>query len=132
MRVHGKSLRELSDRELEEELERRRARRAHESPKPESKPLRRRARERPGRERSTRSGRGRSKETPGWKLRQWYRNLELEPGASREEVELAYVRLSEKYHPDRQPDPEKKKVAMQLAGGLREAYRGILDATEEQ
>ena len=69
--------------------------------------------------------------TPGWKVRQYYRNLELRPGASRDEVELAYVRLTEKFHPDRQTDPEKKKVATQLAGGLREAYRGIVDSLEE-
>ncbi|MCB9592935.1 MAG: J domain-containing protein [Sandaracinaceae bacterium] len=68
---------------------------------------------------------------PGWKVRQWYRNLELTPGASRDEVELAYVRLSEKYHPDRQSEPDKKRLATELAGGLREAYRGILESLGE-
>lgn len=118
MRIGEKPLKDLSDRELEEELRRRR--RARGAPPPDETPAAtRRAPSRGGRRH------------PGWKVRQWYRNLELKPGASRDEVELAYVRLSEKYHPDRHPDPDKRRLATQLAAGLREAYRGILESMDE-
>ena len=123
IRIGNKPLDELSDRELDEELRRRREARGY-APDPEAP----RRGGRRGTSPRRRGGRG----TPGWKLRQWYRNLELEKGASRDEIELAYVRLSEKYHPDRQDDPDRKDLARQLAGGLREAYRGILASLEEE
>jgi len=118
--IGNKPLRDLTDRELDEELRRRREARGA----PQS-----------SRELSRGTGGGRrakgARRTPGWRLRQWYRNLELEKGASRDEIELAYVRLSEKYHPDRHDDPQRKDLARQLAGGLREAYRGILESLDE-
>jgi len=119
MRIGDRPLKDLSDRELEEELQRRRRARGHAPTRDGPTPARW---ARPRRRRGP----------PGWKVRQWFRNLELEPGASQEEVELAYVRLSEKYHPDRQSDPEKKRVATQLAAGLREAYRGIQSTFEDE
>ncbi|MBX3274785.1 MAG: J domain-containing protein [Sandaracinaceae bacterium] len=127
MRIGDKPLKDLSDRELEEELRRRR--RARGQPVGAEPAARtERAREAaPRRAPPRREGRH-----PGWKVRQWYRNLELAPGASRDEVEVAYVRLSEKYHPDRHPDPEKRRVATQLAAGLREAYRGLLEALGDE
>ena len=131
MRIGDKPLKDLSDRELEAELERRRRARgfsggAVDTPVPRKRSDRRKERDRD--RRAARRGRG---GVPGWKIRQWYRNLELEPGASRDEVELAYVRLSEKYHPDRQSDADKKELATQLLGGLREAYRGLLETFED-
>ena len=122
MRIGDKPLKDLSDRELDDELQRRRRGRGQVV-----------TRDEPEGRRSSRlsTGRREGKGPPGWKVRQFYRNLELEPGATRDEVELAFVRLSEKYHPDRQSDPDKKRLATQLAGGLREAYRGILSALEE-
>ena len=115
LRIDGKPLKELSDEELDEELRRRRQARGYEGGAVA------------GRRGSSRSAPKRAGRTPGWKLRQWYRNLELERGASRDEIELAFVRLSEKYHPDRHTDPDKKRLARRLAGGLTEAYRGILE-----
>lgn len=124
VRIGDKDLKELTDRELDDELRRRRQSRGQ-SPRNDEP---RRSTRRSGRNsRGSRRGRG----APGWKVRQFYRNLELEPGASRDEVELAYVRLSEKYHPDRQTDPDRKRVATQLLAGLREAYRGILESLGE-
>jgi len=122
MRINDKPLAELSDAELEAELERRRRARGLGG----GGGTRRRT---PGTRRGVRRRSGRH---PGWKVRQWYRNLELEPGASRDEVELAYVRLSEKYHPDRHDTDDKKRLARQLAAGLREAYRGILESLEDE
>lgn len=120
MPIGDKPLKELTDRELDEELRRRRrARGMVAPPEPTSAPATRRAPPRGDRRH------------PGWKVRQWYRNLELKPGATRDEVELAYVRLSEKYHPDRHTDADKRRLATQLAAGLREAYRGILESMDE-
>ncbi|MCA9606625.1 MAG: J domain-containing protein [Myxococcales bacterium] len=119
MRIGDKALKDLSDRELDEELRRRRRARGAPLDAPPTPAATRRA---------PRRGNQRH---PGWKVRQWYRNLELQPGATRDEVELAYVRLSEKYHPDRHPDAEKRRLATQLAAGLREAYRGILESMDE-
>jgi len=121
MRIGDKPLKELSDRELELELQRRRRARG----------------QGPGTFSTTtghgaRRGAGSREGAPGWKLRQWLRNLELEKGAGRDEVELAYVRLSEKYHPDRQDDPGKKRLARQLGDGLREAYQGLLQHFERE
>lgn len=122
MPIGDKPLKDLSDRELDEELQRRRRSRGQVVVRDEP-PARS-----PRLSAPRHGGKGRS----GWKVRQFYRNLELEPGATRDEVEIAYVRLSEKYHPDRQKDPDKKRVATQLAGALREAYRGILETLGEE
>ncbi len=129
VRIGNKPLRELSDRELDEELRRRREARGYRADG--ETPRARHGRSNRGRAGASRSRSG-DRPTPGWKLRQWYRNLELEKGASRDEIELAYVRLSEKYHPDRQDDEDRKALARQLAGGLREAYRGILASLDEE
>ncbi|MFQ5673441.1 MAG: J domain-containing protein [Nitrospinales bacterium] len=57
----------------------------------------------------------------------YYANLELPPGAGRDEAKRAWKRLLKKYHPDlHSAHPEKRKVATELTGRLNEAYR-ILD-----
>jgi curved DNA-binding protein CbpA len=59
-------------------------------------------------------------------VRQYYANLELEPGASLAEVEAAYRRLMQRYHPDQhQQDPERFRAATELADSLTEAYRAL-------
>ena len=126
MRIGDKPLKDLSDRELEEELRRRRRARGQPAG---AEPARTERALEPATRRAPPRGAGRH---PGRKVRQWYRNLELAPGASRDEVEVAYVRLSEKYHPDRHPDPEKRRLATQLAAGLREAYRGLLESLGDE
>jgi len=108
VRIDGKALSELSDAELESELARRRRARGH-------KPA------------AGSSARGRTGKAPGWKVRQWYRDLELEPKSSREQVEEAYQRLMKKYDPDKYDDAEKRRAAVRLVVGLREAYDGLIE-----
>ena len=50
---------------------------------------------------------------------------ELEPGASKDEVQNRYLELLDRYDPDRQKDDAKKAVAQELTRKLREAYEGI-------
>lgn len=60
------------------------------------------------------------------KIKQYYANLELAEGASLREVRSAYRRLMRSYHPDRHAqDPEKVKVANEVAQRLRQAYEGL-------
>jgi DnaJ-domain-containing protein 1 len=116
--IRGKKLCELSDAELEEELQRRRRERGFSAPS-EGAASRKRA---PGADRKKTGG------PPGWKVRQWFRDLELEPGASRAEVEEAYERLLAKYDPDKYSgDAEKHRAAVRLVVGLRHAYDGLRD-----
>ena len=59
--------------------------------------------------------------------RRWYRTLELEPGASVQEVRVAYKRLLRRYHPDRHArDPEKFQIATELTRRLTEAHDNLL------
>ena len=56
----------------------------------------------------------------------WYRTLELEPGASYEEVRRAYRRLVAKYHPDRYAaDPAKYEAATEVARKITVAHEGL-------
>lgn len=56
----------------------------------------------------------------------WYRTLELEPGASFEEIRKSYRRLLKQYHPDRfAKDPEKYKVATEVTRNITVAYDGL-------
>ncbi|MGE0787966.1 MAG: DnaJ domain-containing protein [Sandaracinaceae bacterium] len=104
-----KPLSAWSDAELDAELKRRRSRRGQLLTDPVG------------------PDRGRAAGAPAWKVRQWYRNLELEPGASREDVDEAYARLTARYSPDKHADdPEKHRAAQRLIAGLEEAYFGIV------
>lgn len=59
-------------------------------------------------------------------LADYYTNLELPPGASRQEVKRAWKRLMKKYHPDlHSANPEKREVANELTQRLNEAYRAL-------
>ena len=54
----------------------------------------------------------------------YYANLELQPGASRDQIKQAWKRLLRKYHPDlHSADSEKSKIATELTGRLNKAYR---------
>lgn len=58
----------------------------------------------------------------------WYRTLELEPGATLEEVRKSYRRLLKQYHPDKfAKDPEKYKVATEVTRNITIAYEGITE-----
>ena len=119
-RIRGKALRDLSDAELQEELETRRRPRGFSAPRST-----RRGGPTPARRRPDGS-------LPGWKVREnlrtWYRALELEDGASLQQVEASYKRLLERYDPDRhREDPERFRDATKLAVALGEAYYGLRD-----
>jgi DnaJ-domain-containing protein 1 len=105
----NKPLSELSDKELEEELLRRRRERAD--------------------KRAGEKGRGdKGAVSPQEKqLAQYYANLELSPGASLEDVKSAYRELMRKYHPDKHlGDPARHKAATELAQSLTQAYQALL------
>lgn len=54
---------------------------------------------------------------------QYYANLELEPGASFEQIKKNYRRLLSQYHPDKfEHDPQKRKVAEEVTVRLNEAW----------
>ncbi len=117
-RTFGRSampLSELSDSELEEELlRRRRVRAAH-----GGKPARRERRPAPREEGDSPQRR---------QLLQCYANLELEPGASLEDVRRSYRELMSRYHPDKHlGDPERHKAATELAQSLTKAYQALSD-----
>lgn len=60
-------------------------------------------------------------------IRRYYANLELPVGASVEQVKTAYRRLMRQYHPDRHAtDPQRARVATEVAQQLRRAYEGLL------
>lgn len=105
----GKSVQELSDRELEEELLSRRRARA-------------KGRSAPG-----------PTQGPGLRpdprqVQQWYANLELRRGATLDDVKRAYKSLMQRYHPDKHSgDDEKHRAATELAQSLTEAYRGLVE-----
>ncbi len=55
-----------------------------------------------------------------------YRNLELAPGASFDEVRRSYKRLLGTYHPDRHAgDPEKMKTATEITQRINESFQRI-------
>jgi DnaJ-domain-containing protein 1 len=112
----NKPLSELTDAELEEELLRRRRARAQ------------RTGHRPER------GREREADNPRLKqIGQYYANLELQPGASLEDVKRAYRELMKKFHPDRHAgDPERHKAATELAQSLTEAYKALTAYLEKK
>jgi site-specific DNA-cytosine methylase len=63
----------------------------------------------------------------------WYRTLELEPGATHEEIRKSYRRLLKQYHPDRfAKDPEKYKVATEVTRNITVAYDGLTTLLEQQ
>ena len=106
-----KPLSELTDAELEEELIRRRRARAAKRSKT-----------------SYTHAADRNPHSPQNKqLSQYYANLELEPGASLDEVRRAYRELMNRYHPDKHiGDPERHKAATELAQSLSRAFDALL------
>jgi DnaJ-domain-containing protein 1 len=108
-----KSLGELSDKELEDEILRRRrdraARRAQglpdEAPREPAK-LR----------------------TPGeQQIAQYYANLELPNGASLDDIKKAYREMMRRYHPDKHiGDPERHKASTELAQSITRAYTALV------
>jgi len=109
-----KPLGELSDRELEEEILRRRRERAV------------------GRARGERK-REREPSPQDKQLAQYYANLELSPGATIDDVKKAYRALMRRFHPDKfLGDPEKHRAATELAQSLTEAYQKLSARLEKK
>jgi DnaJ-domain-containing protein 1 len=108
--AQDKPLRDLSDAELEEELiRRRRARASRRSKGTYTQPD----------DRNPRSPQNKQ-------IAQYYANLELEPGASLDEVRKAYRDLMTVYHPDKHiGDPERHKAATELAQSLTRAFDAL-------
>lgn len=64
-------------------------------------------------------------------LVQDYRNLELKPGSSIDEVRAAYKKMMKTYHPDRFADSaEKQAIAHQVSVKLNESFQRILKYLE--
>ncbi|HOJ49253.1 MAG TPA: J domain-containing protein [Spirochaetota bacterium] len=60
-------------------------------------------------------------------IARYYAMLELEYGAGIEDVKKAYRNLMKKYHPDFfSSDPEKQKIAKDVAQGLTRAYEELI------
>lgn len=112
--VSHRRVAELSDEELEAELVRRRKARAE--ARSNAGPIASRSeRDNPERQR----------------LVQYYANLELPPFAPIDEVKRAYKELMRRYHPDKHAgDPERQKIANELAQSLTKAYEAILATFE--
>ena len=107
--LSGKTISELSDAQLEQELLRRRRARAQ------------------GRSETGRATHTTDRDNPEKKqLLQFYANLELAPGASLEDVKRAYRELIKRYHPDRHAsDPERARIATELVQSLTKAYEAL-------
>jgi len=113
MRIGEKPLSELTDKELEAELVRRRRMRAGRGGAANAEPSAEASGARAAVQRAN--------------VRQWYANLELAPGATVDDVKAAYERLMKRYDPAKHArDPDKHRAATDLARGLREAYEGLL------
>ena len=66
-------------------------------------------------------------------LAELYSNLEVPYGSSLATVRKAWKRLLRKYHPDRHSkDPEKRKIADELAQRLNGAYEQLQKRLESQ
>ena len=64
-------------------------------------------------------------------IREYYANLEVSYGADLETVRKAYRRLMREYHPDNfTDDPEKERMATELAQELSVAYENIKEYLE--
>jgi DnaJ-domain-containing protein 1 len=111
----GRALEDMTDDDLEAELERRKVERERE------------AREREARAAATERDRERQRDRVAGsrenKIAQYYAALEVPYGSSLETVKQSYRRLMRKYHPDLHSGaPEKQKVATELTQSLSRAY----------
>jgi DnaJ-domain-containing protein 1 len=116
------SLDELTDAQLEAELERRSRMRAAARDKINAPP--RASGQVPRPEASRASGPPPRRPAPDDGIRRAYAALEVPPGSDFETVRKSYRALMRKYHPDRHTgSPEKVKAATELAQKLTEAYK---------
>lgn len=79
---------------------------------------------------STRPPRAGSKDA---QLAEWYRVLNLQPGAEMSQIKTAYRQLMRKYHPDMHAgNPQKQKAANELSLKVTAAYNGLVDHLEKK
>ena len=66
-------------------------------------------------------------------LAEWYRVLDLQPGADMAQIKTSYRQLMRKYHPDMHAgNPQKQKAANELSMRVTAAYNGLVDHVEKK
>ena len=66
-------------------------------------------------------------------LAEWYRVLDLSPGADMPQIKAAYRQLMRKYHPDMHAgNPQKQKAATELTMRVTSAYNGLVAHLEKK
>lgn len=67
------------------------------------------------------------------KLAEWYRTLDLQPGADLAEIKSNYRKLMRKYHPDLHTgNAQKQKAATELSMRVTQAYNGLVEYLEKK
>jgi DnaJ-domain-containing protein 1 len=71
--------------------------------------------------------------TPEAQLSEWYRVLDLSPGADMAQIKTSYRQLMRKYHPDMHAgNPSKQKAATELSVRVTSAYNGLVVHLEKK
>jgi DnaJ-domain-containing protein 1 len=66
-------------------------------------------------------------------LADWYRVLDLSPGAELSQIKTSYRQLMRKYHPDMHAgNPQKQKAATELSMRVTAAYNGLVAHLEKK
>ena len=66
-------------------------------------------------------------------LAEWYRVLDLQPGADMAQIKASYRQLMRKYHPDMHAgNPQKQKAANELSMRVTTAYNGLVAHVEKK
>jgi DnaJ-domain-containing protein 1 len=63
----------------------------------------------------------------------WYRQLDLQPGADMSQIKTSYRQLMRKYHPDMHAgNPQRQKAATELSMRVTAAYNGLVAHLENK
>jgi curved DNA-binding protein CbpA len=66
-------------------------------------------------------------------LSEWYRQLDLQPGAELAQIKTSYRQLMRKYHPDMHAgNPQRQKAATELSMRVTAAYNGLVAHLEKK
>ena len=66
-------------------------------------------------------------------LAEWYRQLDLQPGADMAQIKTSYRQLMRKYHPDMHAgNPGRQKAATELSMRVTAAYNGLVSHLEKK
>ena len=67
------------------------------------------------------------------KVAEWYKTLDLQPGADMAQIKSSYRQLMRKYHPDMHAgNPQKQKAATELSMRVTTAYNSLVDHLEKK